>query len=121
MLWVGSDASPQLLKDLFDVDDFLHIDPTIARICVWKCSSRTDLGLDRRNYLFSRRGCLSRSATSSTIGTRSGAGRPSCLSRGKTWMGPSSNSPTCWSRTRTMRRCHISTVRVTYAVENLLR
>ena len=34
VLWVGSDASPQLLKDLFDVDDFLHIDPTIVCIRV---------------------------------------------------------------------------------------
>ncbi|EPS99566.1 sec24 protein [Fomitopsis schrenkii] len=32
VLWIGSDASPQLLKDLFDVDDFIHVDPTITQL-----------------------------------------------------------------------------------------
>lgn len=26
VLWIGSDASPRLLKDLFDVDEFMQVD-----------------------------------------------------------------------------------------------
>ncbi|KZT64533.1 beta-sandwich domain of Sec23/24 [Daedalea quercina L-15889] len=34
VLWIGSDASPQLLKDLFEVDDFLHVDSNITQLPV---------------------------------------------------------------------------------------
>ncbi|KAH9933806.1 sec24-like protein [Fomitopsis serialis] len=34
VLWIGSDASPQLLKDLLDVDDFLHTDPNMIQLPV---------------------------------------------------------------------------------------
>lgn len=27
VLWIGFNASPQLLKDLLDVEDFMHVDP----------------------------------------------------------------------------------------------
>ena len=116
MLWVGSDASPQLLKDLFDVDDFLHIDATIVRTSRHSHPACTNIYSDRRSSPFSQRGYQSKSATSSTTGTHSGAGRPSCPSRDKTWMAQSSSLRTCSSRTRTMRRCRISTVRASHAV-----
>ena len=30
MLWIGSSASPQVLKDLLDVDDVFNVDPRIV-------------------------------------------------------------------------------------------
>ncbi|PCH39444.1 protein transporter SEC24 [Wolfiporia cocos MD-104 SS10] len=32
VLWIGSDASPQLIKDLFDVDDFMNIDARMLQL-----------------------------------------------------------------------------------------
>ena len=31
MLWIGSSASPQVLKDLVNVDDTLNVDPRMVR------------------------------------------------------------------------------------------
>ena len=31
MLWIGSSASPQVLKDLLDVDDMPNVDPRLVR------------------------------------------------------------------------------------------
>jgi len=32
MIWIGASVSPQLLRDLLDVDDFLHVDPRLSQL-----------------------------------------------------------------------------------------
>lgn len=95
MLWIGSDASPQLLKDLLDVDDFLHTDPNMVRIFKYVGGIAVDAALRRFNSRYSQHGCQSKCTTLLLTGTHRGGGRPSCPSRGRTWTVRSSSLRTC--------------------------
>ena len=35
ILWIGAGASPQLLLDMFGVDDFVNLDPHLVSPCLF--------------------------------------------------------------------------------------
>ena len=105
MVWIGNSVSPQVLVDLFGVDDINSVDPKIVR-CPFLQLNRSTFPTQSSSYsLFSRNWvarCPSRSGTSSPIEESKGEEPRSCLSSDKIWMAQRSNSATCWWKIRIM-------------------
>jgi len=102
MIWIGNSASPQVLLDLFGVDDINQVNPRAVRMIVVAVQSAfwakfSFHSRSSRNWIAR---CLSRSGTLLlTEGSRGGELR-SCPSSDKTWMAQRSSSATCWWKIR---------------------
>ena len=109
MIWIGSSASPQVLLDLFGVDDINQVNPRTVRMVVAEVRPvfQTNSTFRSRSSQNWTPHYLSRSETSLLTEEFRGEELQSCPSSGKTWMAPKSSSVTCWWKTRIMGRSHI--------------
>ncbi len=57
ILWIGSSASPQVLKDLLDVDDVLNVDPRMVCLLMIVLTPEADFELRRRISPICRPAC----------------------------------------------------------------
>ena len=102
MVWIGSSVSPQILLDLFGVDDINQVNPRAVRMVIVEAQPpfRTKSPFRSRPSKNWTPHYPPRSGTSLLTEEFRGGELQSCPSSGKTWMAQRSSSAICWWKIR---------------------